>query len=105
VVKLLLAAVTLFLATAAPRGRRLDRSMGSSGHGPIGGPYEARLSPDGSRFAYYFCVQGARGSLAVAGKAGANTVRFRRRGLSRGSHRLLVSAAGRTASVPFRIVR
>jgi hypothetical protein len=44
---------------------RLDRTgrvlsavdaMGTGG-GPIGGPYEARLSPDGSRFAYYFYVQ------------------------------------------------
>ena len=30
--------------------------MGTSG-GAIGGPYEARISPDGSRFAYYFYVQ------------------------------------------------
>ncbi|HEY6886398.1 MAG TPA: hypothetical protein VI300_01425 [Solirubrobacter sp.] len=44
---------------------RLDRTgrvlsavdaMGTDG-GPIGGPYEARISPDGSRFAYYFYVQ------------------------------------------------
>jgi hypothetical protein len=50
-------------------------------------------------------IKGAKGSLAVNGKAGANTVRLRRRGLSRGPHRLVVRAAGRTASVPFRIVR
>jgi hypothetical protein len=45
---------------------RLDRSgrllnapidaMGS-GNEPIGGPYEPRISPDGTRFAYYFYVQ------------------------------------------------
>jgi hypothetical protein len=46
-----------------------------------------------------------RFTLAVNGMAGANTVRFRRRGLSRGSHRLQISVAGRTASVPFKILR
>ena len=45
---------------------RLDRAghplnapidaMGTS-RGPIGGPYEPRISPDGTRFAYYFYVQ------------------------------------------------
>src|SRR3954452_19211373 len=45
---------------------RLDRAgrllnapidaMGTS-RGAIGGPYEPRLSPDGTRFAYYFYVQ------------------------------------------------
>jgi len=50
-------------------------------------------------------VKGAA-KLAVAGRAGANTVRFRRRGLSRGSHRLVIEVAGRTASVlPFKILR
>jgi hypothetical protein len=28
-----------------------------SGNDPIGGPYEPRISPDGTRFAYYFYVQ------------------------------------------------
>src|SRR3954454_9299760 len=44
--------------------------------------------------------------LAVDGRTGADTVRFRRRGLSRGPHRLVISVAGRTASVlPFRVLR
>jgi hypothetical protein len=32
-------------------------AMGSAGTHGIGGPYEPRISPDGSRFAYYFYVQ------------------------------------------------
>ena len=45
---------------------RLDRSghvlsavdgMGSGNEPDIGGPYEPRISPDGTRFAYYFYVQ------------------------------------------------
>jgi WD40-like Beta Propeller Repeat len=31
--------------------------MGSDGNPNIGGPYEPRISPDGTRFAYYFYVQ------------------------------------------------
>jgi hypothetical protein len=32
-------------------------AMGSDGTHGIGGPYEPRISPDESRFAYYFYVQ------------------------------------------------
>jgi hypothetical protein len=40
-------------------GRQLSAvdGMGSSPGAPIGGPYEPRISPDGTRFAYYFYVQ------------------------------------------------
>jgi hypothetical protein len=51
-------------------------------------------------------VAGTKASLAVDAKAGANTVRFRRRGLSRGSHRLIIGVkGGPTASLSFRILR
>jgi hypothetical protein len=53
---------------------RLDRSgklmnapieaMGSDhDHGPFGGPYEPRISPDGTRFAYFFYVQSSYDDL------------------------------------------
>jgi hypothetical protein len=53
---------------------RLDRSgqmlnapieaMGSDhSRGPLGGPYEPRISPDGTRFAYYFYVQSSYDDL------------------------------------------
>src|ERR1044072_4422214 len=42
-------------------GRDLNapmRAVGSArSRGPLGGPYEPRISPDGTRFAYYFYVQ------------------------------------------------
>jgi hypothetical protein len=40
-------------------GRALNDPVAAMGtlRGPIAGPYEARLSPDGRRFAYYFYVQ------------------------------------------------
>src|SRR5262245_21565999 len=42
-------------------GNYLDAPIDAMGsdhvRGPFGGPYEPRISPDGTRFAYYFYVQ------------------------------------------------
>ena len=40
-------------------------AMGSDHRGPIGGPYEPRISPDGTRFAYYFYVQSSWDDLEL----------------------------------------